>query len=105
MTGRLQRMGGSWNPYSLPFWQEMIKLPIGALTAVTGLFLVGTEWLPLLKVAANWGDVVAYAVVFGIVQLALTHAIDKRAEQLLAADPDPDEAKQLENVPSKRPAA
>jgi len=104
MAGRLQRMGGSWNPYSLPFWQEMVKLPIGALTAVTGLVLVGTDWLPLLKVAENWRQVASYAVVFGVVQLALTHAIDKRAEKLLAADPDSDEAKQLENVPSKRPA-
>ncbi len=105
MAGRLQRMGGSWNPYSLPFWQEMIKLPIGALTAVTGLLLVGTDWLPLLKDPTSWRQVAAYAVVFGVVQLALTHTIDTRAEKLLAADPDADEAKQLENVPSKKPAA
>ena len=104
VAGRLQRMGGSWNPHSLPFWQEMIKMPIGALTAVTGLILVDTHWLPFLKSAGSWRELMAYAIAFGVVQLAFTHTIDKRAEKLLAADPDMDEAKQLENVPSKKPS-
>ncbi|MFI7413998.1 hypothetical protein ACIBU0_35630 [Streptomyces sp. NPDC049627] len=102
MIARLQRMGGSWNPYSLPFWQEMIKLPTGALTAVAGLVLVDTDWLPFAKPADTWREVIAYAIAFGVGQLAFTHALDKRTEKLLAADPDMHEAEQLENVPSKK---
>jgi hypothetical protein len=102
VAGRLQKMGGSWNPYSLPFYQELIKLPIGALTAVIGLLLVDTEWLPMIKAPDSWHDVMARAVVFGLAQIALTRTIDQRAEKILAAEPDPDEAKQLEKVPDNR---
>jgi hypothetical protein len=102
IVGRLQKMGGSWNPYNLPFYQEMIKLPIGALTAVIGLLLVGTRWLPVVEAPDSWRAVVAYAVAFGVAQLALTRNIDQRAEKLLASEPDPDEAKQLEKVPDMK---
>ncbi|MDQ1026392.1 hypothetical protein QF035_003974 [Streptomyces umbrinus] len=95
-------MGGSWNPYNLPFYQELIKLPIGALTAVIGLLLVGTEWLPMIEAPESWRDVVACAVVFGLAQIALTRTIDQRAEKILASEPDPEEAKQLEKVPDNR---
>ncbi|MEU7576285.1 hypothetical protein AB0B50_01585 [Streptomyces sp. NPDC041068] len=99
VAGRLQKMGGSWNPYNLPFYQELIKLPIGALTAVIGLLLVDTEWLPMTEAPDSWHDVMASAVVFGLAQIALTRSIDQRAEKILASDPDPEEAKQLEKVP------
>ena len=104
VAGRLQKMGGSWNPYNLPFYQELIKLPIGALTAVIGLLLVGTNWLPVIQAPTSWRGVMAYAVAFGLAQIALTRNIDQRAEKLLASEPDPDEAKQLEKVPDTRPA-
>ncbi|WP_055564575.1 hypothetical protein [Streptomyces atriruber] len=103
VVGRLQKMGGSWNPYNLPFYQELIKLPIGALTAVIGLLLVDTEWLPMIKAPDSWRGVMAYAVVFGLSQIALTRTIDQRADKILASDPDPDEARQLENVPAPDP--
>ncbi|MCD9879309.1 hypothetical protein [Streptomyces guryensis] len=41
----------------------------------------------------------AYAVVFGMARPALTRTIDQRAEKLLAAEPAPDEVKQLEKAP------
>lgn len=95
----MQRMAGSWNVYSLPLYQEIVKLPVGALTAVTGLLFVGTDWFPFLKMPENWRDVALYAVAFGVTQLAFTRSIDKRAAKLLAAEPDREEAKQLETVP------
>ncbi|TRO58518.1 hypothetical protein [Streptomyces sp. IB201691-2A2] len=102
VAGRLQKMGGSWNPYNLPFYQELIKLPIGALTAVIGLLLVDTDWLPMIEPPESWSDVLACAVVFGVAQIALTRTIDQRAEKILAAEPDAEEAKQLEKVPDNR---
>ncbi|MFF5003623.1 hypothetical protein ACFY3G_12390 [Streptomyces phaeochromogenes] len=102
VVGRLQKMGGSWNPYNLPFYQELIKLPIGALTAVIGLLLVDTEWLPMIEAPESWRDVMACAVVFGLAQIALTRTIDQRAEKILASEPDAEEAKQLEKVPDNR---
>jgi hypothetical protein len=98
MAGRLQHMGGSWNPYGLPFYQEIIKLPIGALTALLGMILVGTDWLPIFEVPSDWHQVAAYAIGFGIAQLAFTRMIDKRAAKLLSASPDREEATQLEKV-------
>ena len=94
----IQRMAGSWNVYGLPMYQEIIKLPVGALTAVTGLMFVGTDWFPFLKMPENWRDVALYAVAFGVTQLAFTRSIDKRAAKLLAAEPDKEEARQLETV-------
>ncbi|MGW5867329.1 hypothetical protein ACWFRJ_34830 [Streptomyces sp. NPDC055239] len=102
VVGRLQKMGGSWNPYSLPFYQELSKLPIGALTAVLGLLLVDTEWLPLIKAPTTWRDVTAYAVVFGLAQITLTRNIDHHAEKILASEPDQEEAEQLERIPDNR---
>ncbi|NUP39653.1 MAG: hypothetical protein HOY76_22235 [Streptomyces sp.] len=99
VAARLQQMGGSWNPYGLPLFQELIKLPTGALTAVTGLVLVDTAALPVIQAPGSWRGVIAYAVVFGVAQLALTRTIDQRAEKLLAAEPAPDEVKQLEKAP------
>ncbi|MFF4503296.1 hypothetical protein [Streptomyces sp. NPDC001401] len=99
VAARLQQMGGSWNPYGLPLFQELIKLPTGALTAVTGLVLVDTAALPVIQAPGSWRGVMAYAVVFGVAQLALTRSIDQRAEKLLAAEPAPDEVKQLEKAP------
>ncbi|WP_369213345.1 hypothetical protein [Streptomyces flavofungini] len=104
VVGRLQKMGGSWNAYNLPFYQELVKLPIGALTAVIGLLLVGTSGLLVVEEPGSWRAVVAYAVVFGLAQMALTRSLDHGAEQLLASDPGPDEAKQLEKLPDVRPA-
>ncbi|MGW2716647.1 hypothetical protein [Streptomyces sp. NPDC001492] len=99
VAARLQQMGGSWNPYGLPLFQELIKLPTGALTAVTGLVLVDTAALPVVQAPDSWRGVMAYALVFGVAQLALTRTIDQRAEKLLAAEPAPDEVKQLEKAP------
>ncbi|MFC8662316.1 hypothetical protein [Streptomyces sp. NPDC057199] len=94
VVGRLQKMGGSWNPYNLPFYQEHIKLPIGTLTAVIGLLLVDTEWLPMIESPQSWRDVMACAVVFGLAQIALTRTIDQRAEKILASEPDTEGARQ-----------
>jgi len=35
IAARLEQLGSSWNPYGLPFYQEIVKLPIGALVAVS----------------------------------------------------------------------
>lgn len=98
MAARLQQFGGSWNPYGLPFYQEIVKLPIGALVAVGGLLLVHTNIAPLFKPPADWNGVVADAVLLGIAQLVFTRAIDQRVSKMLAAMPDEEETRQLEKV-------
>jgi hypothetical protein len=103
MAARLQQFGGSWNPYGLPFYQEIVKLPIGALVAVGGLLLIHTNIAPLFKPPSDWNGVVADAVLLGIAQLAFTRAIDQRVSKMLAAMPDEEETKQLEKVSGPRP--
>jgi len=73
-------------------------MSLGALTAVLGLILVGTDWLPIFEVPSDWHQVAAYAIAFDVAQLAFTRMIDKRAAKLLSASPDRDEATQLEKV-------
>ncbi|HEY5986355.1 MAG TPA: hypothetical protein VIV12_08270 [Streptosporangiaceae bacterium] len=103
MAARLQQFGGSWNPYGLPFYQEIVKLPIGALVAVGGLLLIHTNIAPLFKPPSDWNGVVADAVLLGIAQLVFTRAIDQRVSKMLAAMPDEEETKQLEKVSGPQP--
>lgn len=103
MTARLQQFGGSWNPYGLPFYQEIVKLPIGALVAVGGLLLIHTNIAPLFKPPSDWNAVVADAVLLGIAQLVFTRAIDQRVSKMLAAMPDEEETRQLEKVSGPQP--
>jgi hypothetical protein len=98
ITARLQKFGGSWNPYGLPFYQEIVKLPIGALVAVSGLLLAHTNIIPVFKRPTSWNQVVADSIILGVSQLAFTRAIDQRVSKLLASAPDADEAEQLEKV-------
>ncbi|MFF0011802.1 hypothetical protein [Streptomyces sp. NPDC005374] len=104
MTARLQRFGGSWNPYSLQLYQEVIKLPTGSLVAVAGLLLLRTDVLPGLGPPVDWPQVAADAVLLGISQLAFTRTIDKRVSKLLAAAPDEEETGQLEKVSVPKPS-
>lgn len=94
----LRNMGGSRNPYGLPLWQALLKIPAGALTAVIGVALLVNDFLPGLDVPTTKAELSVWALLLGVSQIAATRLIDRRGNELLAATPSKDEAKHLSAV-------
>jgi uncharacterized membrane protein len=78
----IRRMRGTSTPYAVPLASLLVKLPTGALTAVGGIVLLKAGF------ATGVGDlepaqIVAYAVLFGASQQALTQLLDRQAQTVL----------------------
>jgi hypothetical protein len=73
----------SVGPFTLPIAQAAVKLPAGATIALVGLFAVQHGTLGVLMPQAG-NALVAFALLFGVAQQALTRFIDKRANNLFA---------------------
>jgi hypothetical protein len=69
-------------PYGLPLAQGVLKIPTGAAVALVGVWVLQRGILGLLTPQS--GDkIIAYAVLFGFAQQALTSALDSRASALI----------------------
>jgi hypothetical protein len=88
-TFTVQKLRGTSTPYGVPVALAILKLPAGALTAVTGLVLLYGKFIPGLSELDSQGQILAYAIVFGIAQHLVTRFVDQKAEAVLS------------NVPSK----
>lgn len=86
----VRRMQGTSTPYGVPLALAMLKLPFGALSALVGLMLIHGQFVPGLTDLDTSGQILAYAVVLGVAQQALTAMIDRRGQEL------------LDRIPSKR---
>jgi hypothetical protein len=71
------------SPYSVPLALALLKLPMGALTAVLGLILVRGEFVPGLSQLDSQQQILAYAVVLGYAQQLATRLVDRRAQEVL----------------------
>jgi hypothetical protein len=78
----LRTLKGARRPPGLQIAQIVLKIPAGALLGLFGVVLLQAHLLPTITPAAN-GQLVAYAMLFGFAQEAVTRAIDKRAGALL----------------------
>ena len=74
---------GSSEPHGLPVALALLKLPIGALTAVLGLLLMRGELLPGLSALDSSGQIIAWAIVFGYAQQLFTRFVDEQADSVL----------------------
>jgi hypothetical protein len=74
-------------PYNLPLYSFLFKLPVGALTAVSGLILISGEVIPGLSALDTQGQVLAYALLLGFAQQLFTQYLDKHAIKLLLGVP------------------
>ncbi|MET0418131.1 MAG: hypothetical protein ABW022_19135 [Actinoplanes sp.] len=83
----VSRLQGTSTPYSVPLALAMLKLPVGALTAVLGLILIHGRFVPGLDNLDTPGQILAYAIVFGVAQHAVTTLVDRRGQELLADIP------------------
>jgi hypothetical protein len=86
----ITRMQGSQTPFEVPLALALLKPPFGAVTALAGLILIHGQFVPGLTNLDSEGQILAYALFFGIVQQILTGFVDRRADDL------------LEQVPHKR---
>lgn len=80
----LRRIRASFEPHGLPVALALLKLPIGALTAVLGLMLMRGEFLPGLSALDTSGQIMAWAIVFGYAQQLFTRFVDQQADSVLS---------------------
>jgi hypothetical protein len=83
----ISKMQGTSTPYSVPLALAMLKLPFGALSAILGLVLIHGRFVPGLTDLDTSGQILAYAIVLGIAQQAVTALVDRRGQELLAGIP------------------
>lgn len=74
---------GTSTPYSLPVALGLLKLPLGALTAILGLVLMRAQFVPGLSALDTSAQIVGWAVVFGYAQQLFTRFVDQRAHAVL----------------------
>jgi hypothetical protein len=79
----LRKIRGTSTPYSLAVALALLKIPLGALTAVLGLLLMSGGFVPGLSALDSSSQILAWALVFGFSQQLLTRLVDQRANTLL----------------------
>jgi hypothetical protein len=72
------------DPYQTPIWQGLLKLPIGAFTALLGVLAVEQGLDAGAGIPTSQGGILFMAFVFGYSQLILTRAVDTRGSQIRA---------------------
>jgi hypothetical protein len=83
----ISKMQGTSTPYGVPLALALLKLPLGALTALLGLVLIHGQFVPGLTDLDTSGQILAYAIAFGVAQHAVTAMVDRRGQELLSGIP------------------
>jgi hypothetical protein len=81
----LRGVRGSSVPYSLLVVAAVLKLPLGALTAVLGLLLMRAQFVPGLSDLDSSAQILGWALVFGYAQQLFTGFVDRQAQTVLNA--------------------
>jgi hypothetical protein len=74
-------------PYDIPVALAFFKLPLGAFTAVTGLLLLGGNFVPGLSDLDSQRQILAYALAFGYAQQVVSRLVDDRARMIVSRLP------------------
>lgn len=80
----LRGMRSSADPYSLPVALAVLKVPVGALTAVLGILLISAGFVPGLSALDSSAQIIAWAIVLGYAQQLFTRLVDSQAQTVLA---------------------
>jgi hypothetical protein len=86
-TLAVQKLRGTAAPYAVPVALAFFKLPAGALTAIAGLLLIKGDFVPGFSNLDSQGQILAYAIVFGVAQHLVTRFVDQRADDVLSNVP------------------
>jgi hypothetical protein len=71
-------------PYSIPVLLLLLRIPVGALAALLGLILIHGGFIPGLSNLDNGPQIVAWAILFGILQEGVTHLVDRQGSAVLS---------------------
>lgn len=97
----ISRTGGTRNPFSLSWWQAWLKLPVGALTAIVGVFALQSRAFPAVP-ATGWTELLMWAVAFGAAQQAITRFVDLRVRGLVGDARAEDDGAPAVGLPDRR---
>ncbi len=86
-TLSIRNLKGTSTPYDVPVALAALKVPMGSLTAILGLVAIQGEFVPGLSELDSQGQILAYALVFGFAQQALSRLLDQQAQSLLEGLP------------------
>jgi hypothetical protein len=85
--GPLARVTGTWNPFSLPYYQMLLKVALGPLFALIGVMMLASGLIPNVQFPMPLTDLLIWALVFGAAQQAVTRVIDNRVNGLVSEKP------------------
>jgi hypothetical protein len=83
----IRNLKGTSTPYDVPVALAILKVPLGAFTAILALVAIQGKFVPGLSVLDSQGQILAYALVFGFAQQALSRLLDRQAQTLLEGLP------------------
>lgn len=103
------RTGGTRNPFALPFFQMLLKLPVGGLSAIVGALALQAGYFPGVLPTATFSGLLVWSVAFGAAQQGITRLVNRRVEGLIdsdeSADEEPDNTGSTPPTPSSTPSA
>ncbi|GKQ40992.1 hypothetical protein [Streptomyces sp. A012304] len=79
----LRQVRGTAGPYHVAMALLLLRLPVGALTAVIGLLFLSGRFFPGLTGLDTPTQIISWAVAFGILQEVVTRSVDRQGEFLL----------------------
>ncbi|MDT0307152.1 hypothetical protein RM780_09275, partial [Streptomyces sp. DSM 44917] len=80
----LRSVGAASAPYAVPLALVLLRLPVGALTALLGVCLLNGQFVPGLTSLDSGAQVVAWAIAFGFLQESVTRMVDRQGGLVLA---------------------
>jgi hypothetical protein len=83
----LKNMQGTSVPYDVPQALALLKLPLGALSAIGALIAIRGGFIPGFSDLDSQPQILAYAFGFGVAQQLLTGLVDRQAQTLLTVAP------------------
>jgi hypothetical protein len=86
----IRGLRGTSTPYDVPVALAMLKVPLGAFTAILALVAIQGGFVPGLTALDSQEQILAYALVFGFAQQVFTRVLDRQAQTLLDGLPAKD---------------
>ena len=86
----IRNLRGTSTPYDVPVALALLKVPLGAFTAIVGLVALQGSFVPGLSALDSQQQILAYALVLGYAQQVFTYTLDRKAQTLLDGLPAKD---------------
>lgn len=83
----IRNMRGTASPYNVPQALALLKLPLGAVSAIGALIAIRGGFIPGFSDLDSQEQILAYAFGFGLAQQLLTGLVDKQARTILSTAP------------------